>query len=94
MTNDLEAAWDAVHDATPVGWTVQRPRHHAEAPGAPWHVVASNPRALAKDRRYVQASGATEAAALRHLAERLKKETSTTGGTAGGLDHDITPPEQ
>jgi hypothetical protein len=28
--DDLEAAWDAVHDATPAGWYVGRPSYHDE----------------------------------------------------------------
>jgi hypothetical protein len=28
MTGDLEAAWAAVHDATPAGWYVSMPYHH------------------------------------------------------------------
>ena len=29
-TYDLEAAWAAVHDATPPGWHVGRPSYHDE----------------------------------------------------------------
>ena len=68
--DDLEAAWNAVHDATPRGWSVQRPSLHLEDRDRPWHVVAVNPRARAKHRRYVEGTRATEAEALRDLAER------------------------
>ncbi len=30
MTATLEAAWNAVHDATPTGWYVGRPSYHSE----------------------------------------------------------------
>ena len=82
-TEALDAAWAAVHDATPAGWHVLPPRYRPEAPGAPWVVVASNPHARAEARRSVQASGATEIAALRYLADRLRRETPTTGGVVG-----------
>jgi hypothetical protein len=36
--DDLAAAWDAVHDALPVGWTVGRPAKHDEEGERPWHV--------------------------------------------------------
>ena len=92
MTDDAQAAWGAVSAALPAGWTVERPSRVEAAPGGPWVVVAANPRAQPKHRRYVRASGATEAAALRYLAERLRRETPTTGGTAGGLDRSTTIP--
>ena len=91
MTDDLQAAWGAARAALPAGWTIEGPSY-IKAPGGPWVVVAANPRAQANHRRSVQASGATEAAALRHLARRLKTETPTTGGTAGSLGRPASIP--
>ena len=70
--DDLAAAWDAVHDALPAGWTVQRPSRHDEERERPWHVFAVDLRQRAKRREYVEATGWTEVEALRDLAGLLR----------------------
>ena len=69
--DDLEAAWDTVHDALPTGWTVGRPTHQLEADERPWHVVAVDLRQRAKRREYVEATGWTDGEALHDLAGLL-----------------------
>ena len=70
--DDLAAACGAVHDALPVGWTVQRPSRHEEERERPWHVLAVDLRQRARRREYVEATGWTEAEALRDLAGLLR----------------------
>jgi len=70
--DDLAAAWEAAHDALPAGWTVQRPSRHDEERERPWHVFATDLRQRAKRREYVEATGWTEAEALRDLAGLLR----------------------
>jgi hypothetical protein len=69
---ELEAAWSGVHDATPIGWFVARPSRHNEERQRPWHVVAYDYRTAAKRHDVVEATGNTEAEALRDLAELLR----------------------
>ena len=45
-TDDLEAAWDAVHDATPAGWFVGRQSYHDGR--QEWTHYAFDPREVAK----------------------------------------------
>ncbi len=79
-TEAREAAWDAVHDALPAGWTVARPSHHIEAQERHWHVYAADLRARAKRRETLEATGWTEAEALRDLATLLRGFARRGGG--------------
>src|SRR3954466_6568597 len=69
--NDREAAWDAVHEALPAGWTVGPPTYDPGVPG--WSVtarsVAYSPR---RPPQTVRGTGDTETAALRALDDRLR----------------------
>jgi hypothetical protein len=69
--NDLEDAWAAVHETLPAGWTVGPTSHHSEERHRPWHVVAVDLRSRALPKEYVEATGWTEAEALRDLATLL-----------------------
>ena len=68
---DREAAWDAVHEALPAGWTVGPPTYDPGVPG--WSVTA---RSVASSRRKppqtVTGTGEDETAALRALDDRLR----------------------
>jgi hypothetical protein len=81
---ELEAAWVAVHDALPAGWTVHRPSRHIEDAERPWHVFAVDLRVRAKRREYVEATGWTEAEALADLAELLRGRNVEDAADAGG----------
>jgi hypothetical protein len=70
--DDLAAAWVAVNDALPAGWTVMRPSKHEEERERPWRVFATDLRSRAKRREYVEATGWTEAEALHDLAGLLR----------------------
>jgi hypothetical protein len=71
---DLEAAWAAVHHATPSGWSVGRPSYHDER--HEWVMYAfdslERPRAGARSREWT-AIGATEVACLREMARCLRE---------------------
>jgi len=54
---ELEAAWSAVHEALPAGWSVMRPSIHIGAQERPWHVYATDLRVRTKRRDYVLATG-------------------------------------
>jgi hypothetical protein len=69
---ELEAAWDAVHEALPTGWSAARPIRFDEQRERPWRVVAYDWRTNSKRRVRVEATGRTEAEALRDLAELLR----------------------
>jgi hypothetical protein len=69
--NALEDAWAAVHEVLPAGWTVMPPSHRIEEGTRPWHVVAVDLRSRALRKEYVEATGWTEAEALRDLAALL-----------------------
>jgi hypothetical protein len=68
---DREAAWDAVHEALPAGWTVGPPTFDPGVRG--WSVTA---RSVAYSRRKpprtVTGTGESETAALRALDDRLR----------------------
>jgi hypothetical protein len=70
--SELEAAWSAVHDALPIGWSALRPVRYDEQRGRPWYVVAFDYRTSSRRRDRVEATGRTEAEALRDLAELLR----------------------
>jgi hypothetical protein len=72
-TDDLEAAWAAVHDATPGGWYVGRPSYHDER--HEWAMYAFDQRGRPKSgarSRERTAVGATEVEVLREMARCLK----------------------
>ena len=75
MTDDeLEAAWAAVHDATPTGWHVGRPSYHDER--HEWTQYAFDPRETAKvgvRSREWTAIGATETDVLLKMARCLRQ---------------------
>lgn len=68
---DRDAAWDAVHEALPAGWTVGPPTYDHGVRG--WSVTA---RTIAYSRRKppqtVTGTGADETTALRDLDDRLR----------------------
>ena len=66
----LEEACDAVHDALPAGWRVNRPEYLEDLNR--WHVVAADYRAGRKHPDYVIAQGMTETRALQGLAGLLR----------------------
>src|SRR6478735_5047612 len=67
---DTEAAWDAVHEALPAGWTVGPPTYDPGVSG--WSVTARTVSAgRGKPPRTVIGTGPDEAAALRDLDDRL-----------------------
>lgn len=71
--SELEAAWNAVHDAKPDGWFVGRPTPHPEA--REWVMYAFDPRerAIAGHRsRQWTAVAATELEVLREMARCLR----------------------
>lgn len=68
--NELEAAWAAVHEALPEGWSVMHPSYHVE--DRQWHVFAADHRRGRTLPDYIEATGENEAHALRGLAELLR----------------------
>jgi hypothetical protein len=69
---ELEAAWSEVHDTLPAGWSAARPMRHDEEHERPWHVVAVDYRTSSRHHEHIEATGRTEAEALRDLAELLR----------------------
>ena len=71
--DERERAWGAVHDAIAQmrGWAVGPCTYHGEV--ALWHVAAIDlrPRGRYAKREAIKATGETEIAALRALAELL-----------------------
>jgi hypothetical protein len=72
MDSEVEAAWNELHDALPRGWSVSRPIRFEEVGERPWRVTAYDYRTAAKRKDRVEATGRTEAEALRDLAELLR----------------------
>ncbi len=70
MGRELEAAWAAVHDALPAGWTVYRPV--CDDGRGRWTVVARDMRARNKRHDAIEAVGQSEAHSLQGLAELLR----------------------
>ena len=68
---DREAAWGAVHEALPAGWTVGPPSYEPGSPG--WSVTAHS-LAYSRHKRpqTVTGTGVDETAALRALDDRLR----------------------
>ncbi len=69
---DLEAAWNAVHDATPAGWHVGRPSYHNERDE--WLMYAFDPSERAKvgiRSREWTARAESEEAVVREMARCL-----------------------
>jgi hypothetical protein len=83
---DLDDAWAAVHDAFPAGWRVMPPSHHSEEATRPWHVLAPDLRVNAPRRESVEATGWTEAEALRdpRTSRRLGLSAGVDDGLLGG----------
>jgi hypothetical protein len=75
---ELEAAWAAVHDAIAAmpGGAAGPASYHGEA--ASWHVTAVDlrPRGRQAKREAIEATGATEVAALGALARLLEARIS------------------
>ncbi len=71
---DLEAAWNAVHDATPAGWYVGRPSYYDER--RQWVQYAfdpsERPRVGLRSREWT-AVGATEVEAVAEMARCLRE---------------------
>jgi hypothetical protein len=72
---DLRAAWDALWDVMPVGWTVARPQHNAVSDQ--WTVSAvlvTGTSRIGKMAKVVSAQGPTEPAVLVELARCLVED--------------------
>lgn len=80
-----KAAWDAVHEALPAGWTVGPPTFDPGVPG--WsrtaRTVAASRR---KPPRTVQGTGESETAALRDLDDRLRGVPQPNGSRMAELE--------
>jgi hypothetical protein len=72
MTDDREAAWDAVHEALPAGWEVGLPSYSPERRA--WEVSAVNERTTGRGKlpQTVTGTGEDDIAALRDLDDRLR----------------------
>jgi hypothetical protein len=71
---DLEAAWDAVHEATPAGWYVGRPSYHHER--REWVMYACDPSERPKvglRSREWPAVAATEEGVVLEMARCLRE---------------------
>ena len=71
--DDLEVAWDALHDATPPGWVVGCPSYHHERDQ--WQQYVHDPHeraAVGKRRREWTAVASTEEAGVREMARCLR----------------------
>lgn len=72
MPTDLEAAWDAIHDATPAGWHVGRPTWDDRR--REWVQYAFDPRERAvhghRSREWTAIAG-SELEVLREMARCL-----------------------
>jgi hypothetical protein len=72
MTDDLEAAWAAVHEATPPGWYVGRPSYHPER--QEWVTFAFDPSekaVMGQRERQWTAVHPTELGVVREMARCL-----------------------
>jgi hypothetical protein len=71
-SDELEAAWNAFHDATPPGWYVGRPSYHDER--HEWTMCAFDQRerpSVGVRSREWSAVGATEIGVLNEMARCL-----------------------
>jgi hypothetical protein len=70
---DLEAAWDAVHEALPAHWRVGLPSFDPAGDGL-WSVTAVDERSVGRGKapQSVTGTGEDETAALRDLDDRLR----------------------
>jgi len=71
---DLEAARDAIHDATPAGWYVGRPSYHDERDEWVQYVFdpAERPKVALRSREWT-AVAPTEEAVVREMARCLRE---------------------
>ena len=87
---DREAAWDAVHEALPAGWTVGPPTFDPGVPG--WSVTA---RTVAASRRRppqtVTGTGVDDTRALRNLDDLSRPfvQESGSGGRTRTYDQAV-----
>ena len=86
--SDREAAWDAVHEALPAGWTVGPPTFD---PGVSAYSVTARTVAAGRGKppATVTGTGADEAAALRDLDDRLPRRPAAgrlADGRTGAAD--------
>ena len=90
MTN-REAAWDAVHEALPAGWTVGPPTYDPGVPG--WSVTARSTQfTRLRPPQTVSGTGDSETAALHALDDRLRSVPQPTGrGWPSGSDGSAWP---
>jgi hypothetical protein len=88
---DLEAAWSAVHDALPAGWSAVRPVRHDEERERPWHAVAVDYRTSSRRHDRVEvsscdrvgtSSGATEATVADREGVRTADEVDSQGAVS------------
>jgi len=72
--HDLDAAWAAVHDATPAGWYVGPPSYHDERHEWTQYAFDQRERAVngARSREWT-AIGATEVECLQEMARCLRE---------------------
>jgi len=83
--DQLEAAWDAVHEALPVGWRVGLPSYSPEDHG--WTVSAVNERTTCRGKhpQTVTGTGEAEIASLRDLDDRLRGVDQPDGSRMDAL---------
>jgi hypothetical protein len=70
MADDLDAAWDAVHEAVPARWMVGRTTFDPAGDGS-WSVWAVGRTKRGEIPQSLIGTGATEVEALRDLDDRL-----------------------
>ena len=88
--NDRQAAWDAVHEALPAGWTVGPPTYDPGVPG--WSVTArSDQYSRRKPPMTVTGTGDSETAALRALDDRLRGVPQPDGSRMAERERRIRP---
>jgi hypothetical protein len=79
MTDDVEAAWDALYESLPAGWHIGRPSYDPARHA--WSVTAWGPRrGRDKAPQSVSGIGEDEGAALRDLDDRLRRARKPDSG--------------
>lgn len=71
--DDLEAAWEALHGATPAGWFVGRPGPRHGGTFAMYAFDTTERVAIGKRSREWTAVGQTEVECVREMAGRLRE---------------------